>query len=411
MTLSSAHNSSWLGRFHVSLLSFVSLASLSALAIRAAATQEPLPLWDMQRLSAAPRAEFGARAGLVQEVRYEGEPFNGKPTRVFSYYARPDGKGPFPGMVLVHGGGGTAFKDWAVHWAKRGYAAIAMDLAGRSPTGQSPDGGPDQSDETKFRQFDESDARNMWTYHAVSAAIRAHSLIASLPEVDRSRIGVTGISWGGYLTSIIAGVDHRFKVAVPVYGCGFLHENSVWKANRIDPMPAELRESWVRLFDPSSYLPKVRCPILFLNGTNDFAYPMDSYKRSYESVRAPRSISVQIRLPHGHIWTFPIVDAFVDSVLAGGLPLPKLGRMVVRDGTASVTVEDGARLLLKAHLYFTADTGRWQERKWESLPARIEGNKVLADLPKDRPLTLMLAVTDSQGNIVTSQHEIVAVGR
>jgi dienelactone hydrolase len=39
-------------------------------------------------------------------------------------------KESFPGIVLVHGGGGAAFAKWAELWAKRGYAGIAMDLAG-----------------------------------------------------------------------------------------------------------------------------------------------------------------------------------------------------------------------------------------------------------------------------------------
>ncbi len=30
-----------------------------------------------------------------------------------------------------------------------------------------------------------------------------------------------GDQLGGYLTCIVAGLDHRLKVAVPVYGCGF----------------------------------------------------------------------------------------------------------------------------------------------------------------------------------------------
>ena len=32
------------------------------------------------------------------------------------------------------------------------------------------------------------------------------------------------------------------------------------------------------------YLAGVRCPILFLNGSNDFAYPLDSYQASYQLV-------------------------------------------------------------------------------------------------------------------------------
>src|SRR5439155_22684356 len=114
----------------------------------------------------------------------------------------------------------------------------------------------------------------MWTYHAVAAVMRGHSLLRSLPNVDPERVGVTGISWGGYLTCIVAGVDNRFKAAVPVYGCGFLHENSVW-LDRFAKMTPEQRKRWTTLWDPSVYLPAVTMPILFVNGTNDFAYPLD----------------------------------------------------------------------------------------------------------------------------------------
>ncbi|MCH7725539.1 MAG: hypothetical protein IH991_03505, partial [Planctomycetes bacterium] len=57
-------------------------------------------LWDLDRLSKAPKAEWGKKQDLVQEVYYVGEPFRGKPTRVFAYVGRPaKGDGPFPGMV------------------------------------------------------------------------------------------------------------------------------------------------------------------------------------------------------------------------------------------------------------------------------------------------------------------------
>ena len=42
------------------------------------------------------------------------------------------------------------------------------------------------------------------------------------------RVGLTGISWGGYLTSLAMSLDDRLKLAVPVYGCGFLGDNSAW---------------------------------------------------------------------------------------------------------------------------------------------------------------------------------------
>src|SRR5262245_50331237 len=87
--------------------------------------------WDMPALrSMKVTPTWGEVAGLTREVYYPGEPLAGKPTRVFAYYGRPAGDGPFPAVVLVHGGGGKAFRLWAEHWAKRGYCALAMDLAG-----------------------------------------------------------------------------------------------------------------------------------------------------------------------------------------------------------------------------------------------------------------------------------------
>src|SRR5438270_13201300 len=106
-----------------------------------------------------------------------------------------------------------------------------MELAGRGPQGRLTVGGPDQDDKTKFRDFTQAEANQMWTYHAVAAVIRGCSLLAARTEVDPNRIGITGISWGGYLTCIVAGLDDRLKVAVPVYGCGFLHQNSFWLGN------------------------------------------------------------------------------------------------------------------------------------------------------------------------------------
>ena len=113
--------------------------------------------------------------------------------------------------------------------------------------------------------------------------------------VDKDRIGITGISWGGYLTCIVAGIDHELKVAVPVYGCGFLAENSAWQQSGIfDRMSPEMRARWIENFDPSRYLAGVRCPVLFVNGTNDGAYPLDSYQKSYQLVTSPRTLCVTV---------------------------------------------------------------------------------------------------------------------
>ncbi len=362
--------------------------------------------WNLAELSKAPHATWGEKSGLVRPVFYDGEPLGGTPTRVFAYVAMPEqGAGPFPGMVLVHGGGGTAFPEWATLWAQRGYAAIAMDLAGHGPGGQRlPDGMPEQGDDVKFRTFTDGEAASMWTYHAVAAVIRGHSLLRACKEVDPARTGLTGISWGGYLTCIAAGVDDRFKVAVPVYGCGFLHENSCWLGWFEKLGPAHSAR-WVALFDPSRYLPGVACPILFTNGTNDFAYPLDSYRKSYSLVKAPVTLRVEVRMPHGHPqgWAPKDIGIFVDSVLRGGDPLAVLGPLTTADGKATAKVSAKVPVV-RAQLHYTSATGKWQDRAWESADARIENDTVTATLPAARPLVYYLSVTDARGAMVSTAH-------
>ncbi len=184
------------------------------------------PMWDLELLSQPPQvwpAEAHHEEG-VDAIFYEGRPFRGRPTRVFAYIGVPEVEPgeQVPAMVLIHGGGGTAEAEWVRIWNARGYAAILMDTCGCVPGGEpgnrprhefggSPGtGGWGQTDWPREDQ---------WTYHAVADALLANSLLRSLPEVDPERIGVTGISWGGYLTSIVAGVDPRLKLAIPVYGC------------------------------------------------------------------------------------------------------------------------------------------------------------------------------------------------
>ncbi len=394
-----------MNRLPLRILPFLSSLIILAAACCAQAERNTGP-WDVDGLKTVPEATWGEKTGLAREVYYEGEPLDGKPTRVFAYYARPEsGDGPFPAMVLVHGGGGTAFAEWATLWARRGYAALAMDLAGCGPgRKRMPDGGPAQDDGGKFGEFTDEQAKRMWTYHAVAAVVRGHSLLASREEVDPERIGITGISWGGYLTCIVAGIDDRLQVAVPVYGCGFLHENSVW-LDRFAKMSPPQAERWVRYFDPSRYLGGVGCPILFVNGTNDFAYPLDSYRKCYRLVPGRSDLAIRVRMPHGHQqgWAPKEIGLFVDSVLTGGKPLARVGPMktsgakVTASFTADVPVATGS-------LHYTADKGPWQKRSWHTAEAVVDKKTVRADLPAERPLVYFLSLTDSRGALVSTEH-------
>jgi hypothetical protein len=255
----------------------------------------------------------------------------------------------------------------------------------------------------------------MWTYHAVAAAVRGHSLLAAQKEVDPNRIGITGISWGGYLTCIVTGIDDRLKVSVPVYGCGFLHENSCW-LSRFEKMSDATRRLWIENFDPSKYLPGVRCPMLFLNGTNDFAYPLDSYQKSYRLVgrvdfgELSRVVNlsrlcITVKMPHGHSqgWAPREIGLFVDSVLKGGEPLPTIGEMKMAGGNVTAQFQSKVSVV-KGQLHYTSDSGAWQKREWRSADAKLADGVVSAELPKERPLVCFLNITDERGATVSAPH-------
>lgn len=387
------------------------LCRLFVLLILPAAPAAWADTWDVTRLTGdPPKMEPGKTEGSTQEMWYESEPWQGKTTRIFSYLSRPaeaSKEQPGPAMLLVHGGGGKAFKDWADHWAQRGYIALAMDTSGQGADGKHHDqGGPDQSDATKFLS-PIANAKDMWSYHAVAAVLRGHALLKSLPEVDKARIGITGISWGGYLTCLVAGLDHELKVAAPVYGCGFLGDNSYWRDRSLAAMDTNSRRQWLELFDPSATVGQTKCPTLFLNGTHDFAYPPDSYRKTFNLVpAAQRTLSVRVDLQHGHIWTFKEVDAFVDSVLRPGEGREELARLAdtsVDENTAVSRVLCGGPAV-SAELHYTTMTGSWAARKWQAAPAKLESGDISAPLPAERPLTFFFTVKDARGLTTSSAY-------
>lgn len=396
--------------------------------IGAVAAQEPsskkpnagVP-FDLKRLSQVPEVypADGFNVEGVKSFFFAGMPYKGKPTRVFAHYGIPKNEGPnspdaaskkLPAMVLIHGGGGTAFDRWVKVWNARGYAAIAMDLCGCVPVGtygnwkRHETGGPPGWD-ASFGQLDDP-IEDQWTYHAVSAVALAHTLIRSFPEVDPERIGATGISWGGYLTCIVAGVDSRFQFASPVYGCGFLGENSAW-VSRLKMLGPEKEALWLNQWDPSSYLTHVKMPLLWVNGTNDFAYPMDSWKKSYLLPKTTRTLCLRVRMPHGHgpAGENPEeIHIFANSILKHDKPLATILEQGNSAEEAWATFQIAAPIA-SAELAWTRDVGRWQDRKWEQLPATVDAQagRVSAKIPADAKV-FYLNLFDDRKCAVSTQH-------
>jgi dienelactone hydrolase len=376
----------------------------------AAAEQRPQP-WDMKLLEKTPEWSVWERPKSegLKAIAYTGLPLKGTPTRVFAWLGLPKlapGE-KAPAMVLVHGGGGTAFDEWVKLWVDRGYAAIAMDTCGQVPVGtyghwlRNDQGGPPGWGgwEQMERPHEEQ-----WPFHAVADVILAHSLIRSLPEVDAQRTGVTGISWGGYLTCIAAGVDHRFKLAAPVYGCGFYRWTAF--ADVLDKLPQEKADDWLNWWDPSGYLPDAEVPMLWVTGSNDFAYPLDALQKSYRLPKGPRSLSIRLRMPHAHGGAGEKpeeIRVFVDGILKGGTPPPTI-KGFGRNGRTAWATYASRTAVRKAELNVTKDAGRWQDRKWEALPAKVGDGRIEAELPEGARVWYM-NLFDERDCVVSTEHE------
>jgi dienelactone hydrolase len=368
------------------------------------------PRWDMAKLSAAPRTypAQGIEAEGVRGIFYDGPPYQGRPTRVFAWLGIPrtDSGRKLPGMVLVTGGGGTAEAEWVRLWKGRGYAAIAMSTYGNVPVGQiskwqrHEHAGPSGVDWNP----DRDPPTDQWTYHAVSAVILAHSLLRAQPEVDAERIGLTGISWGGYVSCIVAGIDHRFRFVVPMYGCGF-YSDTVF-GEHLRKLTAAQRDRWLRWWDPSMYLPEAHMPFLWVTGTNDYFYPLDAFQRSYRLPCGPRTLSIRLRMPHGGpgVLEAKEIHVFADSLLKGGEPLTQItgqGRI----GRVVWATYRSPRPLARAELNITCDAGPWRDRRWEAVPAQVKaGGRIEAALSENTTV-YYLNLFDDRGCVVSTEHE------
>ncbi|MGI6461899.1 MAG: alpha/beta hydrolase family protein [Candidatus Hydrogenedentales bacterium] len=367
----------------------------------------PLPVqWDLARLEQVPATypADGFWAEGVQALFYEGLPFEGRSTRVFAWLGvpeRPDG-GSVPAMVLAHGGGGTAYDEWVRLWNARGYAAIAMDMRGTVPRGDHKGrptheyGGPTQfgSATPMLGAMEE-----YWIFHAIADIALAHSLLASQPGVDPARIGLTGISWGGFLTHIAAAVDTRFQFAIPVYGCGFINELS-WKP-AFDSMPPDKAEEWMRLWDPSRYVDAITMPTLWVNAPDDPHYHLGAYSRSYLRAGGSKTLSVQPGLGHSHHhgWAPKEIYVFADSQVRGGAPLLRIVAEA-EEGTSALALFEGGTPV-SAELVWTRDASDWSQCAWETAPARLQDGRVSVEIPGDCA-AYFINLTDKRGLIAST---------
>ena len=161
-------------------------------------------------------------------------------TVVYAQIAMPADAAPgkkLPGLLFLHGGGGFAqsssLYSRVVQWAAAGYVVVACDLPGIA----SPD--PSDASSGTWRSVPypniirftvTPDVKASWIYTAEATALKAFALLKSQPNVDPSKIGIVGVSWGGYSTTMLCGLlGDRVAAGFSVFGSGFYEEDSAFQ--------------------------------------------------------------------------------------------------------------------------------------------------------------------------------------
>jgi pimeloyl-ACP methyl ester carboxylesterase len=343
--------------------------------------------------------------------------FKGKVSRIAAFYAFPTGaKEKLPGLLELHGGGQRASLTAVVFQAQNGYAGLSINWGGNPMDGMK-EGEPNtdwgaldatqrhndhygtMKPDAKTLDVVESPRNNNW-FLLVLAARRGLTFLEQQPEVDAQRLGVTGHSMGGKLTTDLAGIDPRVKAAVPSCGgCGSA-------PGKISGMPGSGMRSdesalHLKTIDDCAYIPRIRCPILFLSPTNDFAGPLDNMAENWKQIGSKDvHYAISPHFNHRHVAEFNVSQYLLfEQYLKGGAPLPATPELEAKLGTpdgipVATLMPDRAAEATRVSIYYSIDP-HVLTRFWRDAQAKREGDTWAARCPvmgADQPLYVMASV-------------------
>lgn len=323
----------------------------------------------------------------LKGIYFSGPDYRGHDTRFFAWLGVPPSgvRKKYPAMVLVHGGG-TAFESWVRLWNARGYAAIAMDNTGGRPVGAYPSWQRDEystpANNAAGMYSPELPDNEQWQYFAVESIKRSISVLSDFTQVDTENIGITGVSWGGYLICAVSDTETRLKFGIPVYGCGNLYAGSLWQPD-LETMDEQKRDLWISKWDPSRNLVNAVFPIHWVVGIHDPAYFMSAVNRSYNNLpEGKASASFYKSLPHGHGGPgekpgeiFTVADSYVKS----GKGLPRIVKIDVLPGKVFLEYRYDGRIS-GAVLFCTGSGVLTPETQWSESSLVFGSSSIEADI-------------------------------
>lgn len=203
----------------------------------------------------------------------------------------PFGKPPYPTILYIHGGPWSAFGNiYAFDFqmlAGAGYAVLFVNYRGSGGYGDA------------FGTAIQGD----WGNLDYQDQMRALDLVIEKGITDPDRLGVCGISAGGYGTCWMIGHTDRFKAAVPenpvtnlstIYSVGDIGEIIV---RFMGGKPHEVPENYQRC-SPITYAHHCKTPTLFIQGEADFRCPAEQSEQFYTVLKDNGCIVEMLRLPN-----------------------------------------------------------------------------------------------------------------
>jgi len=185
----------------------------------------------------------------------------------------------YPMILSVHGGpAGQYGVDWYHEfqvYAARGYAVLFTNPRGSTGYGQKFErgivgewGGKDYQD----------------IMNGVDAALKKYSWI------DQDRMGVTGGSYGGYMTNWILGHTDRFKAAVTLRSVSNFISDDGTRDGAYGHAPdfgGDIFQKFDLYWDrsPLKYAKNVKTPTLILHSDNDFRVPIEQGEQWYRALK------------------------------------------------------------------------------------------------------------------------------
>ena len=290
---------------------------------------EPHQVWvhDFGSGSARKLTDLGRVGDGVEPELHRVESFDGESIPVFLFL--PEGEGPFPVVVTVHGGPESQWRPWyssgfgalTQHLVARGYAVAAPNVRGSTGYGK------------RFEHLDDVDKR----LDSVADLASLHEWLAARPEIDGSRAVVYGRSYGGYMVlAALAFQPELWAAGIEFVGISnlrtFLENTSVWRraAREREYGPLSDPELLERL-SPWSRLDAIKAPLFIEHGRNDPRVPVSESEAIHaELVRRGVRCELVIYEDEGHmveklgnrVDVFERAAAFLDEVVGSAQLAP-----------------------------------------------------------------------------------------